>query len=106
MLAILKYQLHLTSEPYVFEFLIAEYYSKVESLHTWSSSLALGCYLASNKNIVANKKVLEIGAGTGIPSILCGLLGAQSVTLTDKNIGSIGKIVRYSISFNSLDDVV
>jgi predicted nicotinamide N-methyase len=38
---------------------------------TWEAALQLGQYLCQNPNIVAGRRILELGAGTGYPSILC-----------------------------------
>lgn len=53
---------------------------------TWEASLHLGAYMSSSSCIipVANKHILELGAGTGYLSILCAkYLGATRVTATD-----------------------
>lgn len=53
---------------------------------TWEAGLHLGSYLSSpNCSIpIANKSILELGAGTGYLSILCAkYLGASHVTATD-----------------------
>jgi predicted nicotinamide N-methyase len=53
---------------------------------TWDACLHLGSYLSSPKCSVpiANKTILELGAGTGYLSILCAkYLGASHVTATD-----------------------
>ena len=52
-------------------------------LRTWEASLALAEHLALNPGLVIAKKVLELGAGTGLVSLLCGRLGAESVLATD-----------------------
>ncbi|KAM4057448.1 lysine methyltransferase [Hirsutella rhossiliensis] len=40
-------------------------------LRTWEAALHLGQYLCLNPGVVAGKRVLELGAGTGYLSILC-----------------------------------
>ncbi|KAK8102185.1 Protein-lysine N-methyltransferase EFM3 [Apiospora sp. TS-2023a] len=40
-------------------------------LRTWEAGLHLGQYLCANPSLVQNKRVLELGAGTGYVSILC-----------------------------------
>ena len=34
------------------------------------------------KDLVVNKDVLELGAGAGLPGIVCGILGARKVWIT------------------------
>jgi len=53
-------------------------------LRTWEASLRLACYLFSRPELVANKGVIELGAGTGLLPLLCtGFLGAHPVLATD-----------------------
>lgn len=51
---------------------IREIVSGVKGLFTWDCGLLLSYYIVKNKNIFApSKNILEISAGTGIPSITC-----------------------------------
>lgn len=53
-------------------------------LRTWEAALHLATYLHTFPDLVKRKSVLELGAGTGLVSILCaGVLDAQSVLATD-----------------------
>lgn len=53
-------------------------------LRTWEAALHLGQYLSINDHLIANKRVLELGAGTGYLSILSAkTLGAAHVTASD-----------------------
>lgn len=53
-------------------------------LRTWEASLHLAQYLHSNQSLVAGKRIIELGAGTGLVSILCaGPLHAETVLMTD-----------------------
>ena len=46
----------------------------------WPSALALGCYLMKNYDWIAGKRVLELGSGCGIPSVVCrDLCGAAEI---------------------------
>ncbi len=49
----------------------------------WASALAMSQYLVQSKMDWTDKKVLEIGAGLGLPSIVAGKLGATAVTVSD-----------------------
>jgi hypothetical protein len=54
---------------------------------TWEAALHLGSFLASEagKAIVRNKRVIELGAGTGFLSLVCArYLGVRSVVVTDR----------------------
>lgn len=53
-------------------------------LRTWEASLHLAQYLHTSPDLVRGKNVIELGAGTGLVSILCaGPLGANVVLSTD-----------------------
>eukprot|EP00123_Amoebidium_parasiticum_P020832 comp57276_c0_seq1/m.47803 comp57276_c0_seq1/g.47803 ORF comp57276_c0_seq1/g.47803 comp57276_c0_seq1/m.47803 type:complete len:330 (-) comp57276_c0_seq1:63-1052(-) len=51
--------------------------------YVWNSALILGDYLAEDKVSCANERVLELGAGSGLPSLMAVLKGAESVVITD-----------------------
>jgi Lysine methyltransferase len=58
----------------------------------WDASYVISCYL--NQINLTGKKVLELGAGTALPSVLCGIKGAETyasdifpaLSLTSTNI--------------------
>lgn len=53
-------------------------------LYTWPSSVVLAQYLWYHHKLFADKNILELGAGTGLPGIVALLSGkTKSVTLTD-----------------------
>lgn len=53
-------------------------------LRTWEAALHLGQYLCANSSLVAGRRVLELGAGTGYLSIVCAkCLGAAHVIASD-----------------------
>ena len=49
----------------------------------WDASLVFLKYLEANSQIVENKTVVEIGAGLGITSIGCKVLGCKTMISTD-----------------------
>eukprot|EP00638_Chattonella_subsalsa_P006427 CAMPEP_0117737466 /NCGR_PEP_ID=MMETSP0947-20121206/2555_1 /TAXON_ID=44440 /ORGANISM="Chattonella subsalsa, Strain CCMP2191" /LENGTH=391 /DNA_ID=CAMNT_0005552979 /DNA_START=1825 /DNA_END=2997 /DNA_ORIENTATION=- len=51
----------------------------------WDCGIALSIFLGMNPEIIRGKDVLELGAGTGIVSIACALLGASWVLATDRS---------------------
>ncbi|KAM0353021.1 hypothetical protein ACHAPU_001907 [Fusarium lateritium] len=58
--------------------------SGTTGLRTWEAAVPLGSYLCRNRHIVKDKRVLELGVGTGYISILCAkFLGAQHVVASD-----------------------
>ncbi|KAL2269250.1 hypothetical protein VTJ83DRAFT_4096 [Remersonia thermophila] len=66
-------------------------------LRTWEAALHLGQYLCTNRSLVANRRVLELGSGTGYLAVLCAkYLGSSRVIATD---GSDEVVNRLSDSF-------
>ncbi|XP_078420594.1 EEF1A lysine methyltransferase 3-like [Cetorhinus maximus] len=63
----------------------------------WEAALALCQYFEKEKIRFWNKKVIELGAGTGLLSILTALLGGD-VTITDKP--ELLKQIERNVSFN------
>jgi len=49
----------------------------------WAGGQALARYLIDHKDIIAGKRVLDIGTGSGITAIAASLCGATSVLATD-----------------------
>lgn len=51
--------------------------------HLWNSGRVLAQYFQEHPNFVADKDVLELGAGAGLPGIVAGHLAARRVVITD-----------------------
>ncbi|KAG0649748.1 N-terminal and lysine N-methyltransferase EFM7 [Hyphodiscus hymeniophilus] len=51
--------------------------------HLWNAGRLISTYLEENPSLVADRTVLELGAGAGLPSLVCGVLGARRVVVTD-----------------------
>lgn len=52
----------------------------------WHASVALSRYLLQNPEIVKGKNVIELGSGCGLAGIVCAILGANKVILTDLDV--------------------
>ena len=52
-------------------------------LNTWDCSIVLAKYLESNRYLIKDKQVLELGSGTGIAGIAALILQSRFVRLTD-----------------------
>lgn len=72
---------------------------------TWEAAMALGEHLLAHEDTVSVNKVLELGAGTGFLSLLCGKLGAREVFATDGNTRIVSSLAR-NICENDLSDTV
>ncbi|KAG9237241.1 hypothetical protein BJ875DRAFT_370308 [Amylocarpus encephaloides] len=51
--------------------------------HLWQAGRIISTYLEKNPSLVTSKTVLELGAGAGLPSLVCAVLGANKVVVTD-----------------------
>lgn len=79
--------------------------SGTTGLRTWEAALHLGAYLASEDGSkwIRDKRVLELGAGTGLLSILCTKhLQAAKATATDGDEGVVDSI-KTNLFLNKLD---
>ncbi|KAH6842169.1 putative methyltransferase-domain-containing protein [Alternaria rosae] len=79
--------------------------SGTTGLRTWEAALLLGSHLASEagRPFVSGKRVFELGAGTGMLSILCAKhLGAAGVVATDGDEAVVDAI-KTNLFLNGLD---
>lgn len=51
--------------------------------HLWNSGRVLAQYFQEHPHFVADKDVLELGAGAGLPGLVAGVLAARRVVITD-----------------------
>lgn len=68
----------------------------------WASSLALTAYLKKNPDLVKGKRVLEIGAGIGLPSFSIAHL-AESVLISDHAAAAV-KLMENNIRHLGLEN--
>ena len=77
--------------------------SGTTGLRTWEAALHLGQYLCAHPSIVKDKRVLELGAGTGYLAVLCAkYLGSAHVWATDGSDDVIANLPD-SLVLNGLD---
>ncbi|KZM26878.1 hypothetical protein ST47_g1966 [Ascochyta rabiei] len=79
--------------------------SGTTGLRTWEAALLLGSYLATEdgRRMIKGKRVFELGAGTGVISILCAKhLGASGVVATDGD-EAIVDAIKTNLFLNGLD---
>lgn len=79
--------------------------SGTTGLRTWEAALLLGSYLttAAGKALVKGKKVFELGAGTGMLSILCAKhLGIAGIVSTDGDEAVVDAI-KTNVFLNDID---
>lgn len=51
--------------------------------HLWQGGRIISRYLENDPTLFKDKYVLELGAGAGLPSLVCAILGARKVVVTD-----------------------
>jgi predicted nicotinamide N-methyase len=79
--------------------------SGTTGLRTWESALLLGTYLVSDEGqaLIRGKRVLEVGAGTGMLSILCAKhLKISGIVVTDGDEAVVDAI-KTNCFLNDLD---
>ncbi|CAG0921475.1 unnamed protein product [Notodromas monacha] len=54
-------------------------------MYTWPCSVILSQYIIHNRRDFSGKRVLELGAGTGLSGLVALKCGAQAVTFTDRD---------------------
>jgi len=51
--------------------------------HLWNAGRLISNYLENHSSLIKDRIVLELGAGAGLPSLVCRILGARKVVVTD-----------------------
>lgn len=51
--------------------------------HLWNAGRIISTYFEKNPGLVKGKTILELGAGAGLPSLVCGVLSAKKVVVSD-----------------------
>ncbi|XP_066603815.1 methyltransferase-like protein 22 [Prorops nasuta] len=69
-------------------------------LQIWRGAFLLADYILSNPDLFRQKKVLELGSGVGLTSIVAGIL-ASDVICTDINDGGILKMIQRNFIRNN-----
>ncbi|OAQ90235.1 FAM86A protein [Purpureocillium lilacinum] len=73
-------------------------------LRTWEAALHLGQYLCQNPSVVAGKRILELGAGTGYLSVMCAkYLACRHIVASDGSDDVINNLPD-NLFLNSLQD--
>lgn len=57
--------------------------SPTEAHRLWNGAKMISDYFEEDESRVKNKTVLELGAASGLPSLVAGILGAEKVVMTD-----------------------
>ncbi|KAL3668694.1 hypothetical protein V7S43_005990 [Phytophthora oleae] len=79
--------------------------TEISGTRLWTGSHFLSRYLWSHPELVKGKRVLELGAGTGICSIVSSKLGAVKCLATDGDEEVVGLLAK-NVQVNKADGVV
>lgn len=66
----------------------------------WNTALVTTSYILSHPSLSRHKRVLELGAGGGLPSLGCALAGAKTVLITDYADASLVENIEYNVESN------
>ncbi|KAJ3052334.1 Methyltransferase-like protein 22, partial [Rhizoclosmatium hyalinum] len=59
-------------------------------LQVWNGALLLAEYISWRRSVVVGKRVVEVGAGTGVVSFVAAAVGAVRVVATDVGVDVLG----------------
>ncbi|KAL2917197.1 hypothetical protein HK105_203261 [Polyrhizophydium stewartii] len=84
---------------------VAEISQGTTGLRTWQASLRLVEHLSAHREVVAGRRIVELGAGVGLLGLACRLLGAASVHMTDVDDAVLARLAG-NVAINNLGDSV
>lgn len=71
---------------------------------TWPGSVVLSHYISQNDALVNDKIILELGAGSALPSLVCLKLNAKTVVITDYPGESVIENIRLNVIENGMQE--
>lgn len=96
-----------SSDGVIFRPVVCESFTNgAGSMFTWPCAYLLCAFISSRRKEFAGKVVLELGAGTAMPSVVAALAGASKVIVTDRaNQPTMGKLMHETIRRNNISSV-
>jgi nicotinamide N-methyltransferase len=86
---------------------LPDLFTESQTLFTWPCAYVLSAYLYSREqNFFVGKRIIEIGAGTAMPSLVAAMRGSSKCIITDRmdNLELLEHLKRI-IQFNALDRI-
>ncbi|WVR07546.1 hypothetical protein IAU60_004588 [Kwoniella sp. DSM 27419] len=68
--------------------------------HLWNTARVFATYLLRNPELIEGKRILELGAGAGLPSIASALAGASQTVITDYPDNDLVENMRFNADVN------
>ncbi|KAK8854728.1 hypothetical protein IAR55_003467 [Kwoniella newhampshirensis] len=68
--------------------------------HLWNTARCLSTYLLRTPDLTKGRRVLELGAGAGLPSIVCALAESHYTLVTDYPDNSLIGNMEYNVDIN------
>lgn len=68
-------------------------------LQVWRGAFLINDFILSNRELFSNKRIIELGSGVGLTSILASIY-AKKVICTDLNIGGILDLIKRNVELN------
>ncbi|KAH3759360.1 hypothetical protein Pelo_8838 [Pelomyxa schiedti] len=79
----------------------SDFQHTIVGLVVWEGAKVLASALGDGTILVGGKRVLELGAGCGLPGILCSLMNARRVVLTDFD-SDVLEVLNKNVAMNSV----
>jgi nicotinamide N-methyltransferase len=68
--------------------------------YRWNTSKVLSTFLLRNPAVFRGKRILELGAGAGLPVLVAGVSGAERVVITDYPDEQLVDNIRWNVGCN------
>ncbi|CAK4127623.1 unnamed protein product [Aphanomyces euteiches] len=75
--------------------------SEISGQRIWPGSYLLAEFVHEHPELVANKRVLELGAGTGLVSLVANLAGTRAAIATDGDMSVVTDILEWNVQHNA-----
>jgi len=87
--------------------IINEFFTnKSQCVFTWDSAYLLAAYIYNFSNDFKDKTIIELGCGTGLPSIVAGKINAKKCVLTERaNEDKVLDNINQNIMLNKVENI-
>jgi len=89
-----------TFGPFMYKLRLAPDIGALFAHKVWSGSKLLAQYLLDNPSLVKDRRTVELGSGTALPSLVALSLGSQCSILTDYPNPHVLQSLRHTVGYN------